>query len=79
MRRWIGSRQSPHEKKARGKPLAKPETKNVPQDQVLNPRSTEAVALALLDPQVSEGEEAEYAGWVLFPFELDIFITISHL
>jgi len=38
--------------------------KNAPQDQVLNPRSTAAVALALLDPQVSEGEEAEYVGYI---------------
>ena len=77
VRRWIGARQSTHEKKARGKSISKPEIKKPPQDKALNPRSTKAVALALLDPQVSEGEEAEYAGWV--PFTSEVLTTFLNI
>lgn len=62
MRRWIGSRPSVQEKKVRGKSDARSETNNPPQEQMPTQRSTEVVALALLDPQVSEAEEAEYQG-----------------
>ncbi len=65
VRRWIGSRQSTNEKKSRGKSAAKVEMKLSPQEQILNLRSTAAVALALLDPHVSDSEKAEYQGFVI--------------
>jgi len=78
VRRWIGSRKSTTEKKARGKSTAKAEMKASPQEQILNPRSTAAVALALLDPQVSDLEEAEYQGFVL-PYSCPVQLLIIQL
>ncbi|KAF9526072.1 polyphosphoinositide phosphatase [Crepidotus variabilis] len=64
VRRWIGSYPSSHTRNARGKSISRPEAKNQTSDLPINNRSTEAVALALLNPQVSEHEEAEYQGYI---------------
>lgn len=59
VRRWIGSTPEPNQKKARAKSVSRPEPKT-PTVEPLDKHSTEAVATALLDPYVSEEEEAEY-------------------
>jgi len=64
VRRWIGSTSQTHQKKARGKSVSRPEDKAITSDPIPDKHSTEAVATALLDPYVSEEEEAEYQGWV---------------
>ncbi|KAJ3503585.1 hypothetical protein NLJ89_g8366 [Agrocybe chaxingu] len=62
VRRWIGS-PAPSQKKARGK-LQPVQEKKSPPVPVLDKHSTEGMANALLDPAVSEEEEAEYQGYI---------------
>jgi hypothetical protein len=62
VRRWIGSQPASRQKKIHGKPISKPQPKEVPAEPVLDKYSTEACAKAALDPSVSEAEEAEYQG-----------------
>jgi phosphatidylinositol 3,5-bisphosphate 5-phosphatase len=64
VRRWIGANPTSSPPKARGKPAAKPQEKKSPASPELEPHSTEMIARRLLDPSVSEEEEAEYQGSV---------------
>ncbi|KAJ7595479.1 polyphosphoinositide phosphatase [Mycena floridula] len=66
MRRWMSSQ--PSSKKKLGLPVVRPEKKAVVEPEVeakkLDKSSSEAMALQLLDPSVSETEEAEYQGYI---------------
>jgi phosphatidylinositol 3,5-bisphosphate 5-phosphatase len=64
VRRWIGQNPTSNAKKLHGKPLTKPETKKADVDPEIDPQSTETIARQLLDPFVSDEEEAEYQGLV---------------
>ena len=50
-----------------GKPTSKPETQKTSAEHALDWYSTETIAKQLLDPVVSEAEEAEYQGSVFLP------------
>jgi hypothetical protein len=63
VRRWIGANPTPNAQKLHGKSVLKPEVKKP----LLGPesdRSMELFIMQLLDPLVSEEEEAEYQGSV---------------
>lgn len=62
VRRWIGSRPSSRQEKTRRDTISKPQIQKPVAEAALDRYSTEAVAMALLDPNVSEQEEAEYQG-----------------
>lgn len=62
VRRWIGAHPLYHQKKIRGKSISRPEAKKPSPEPVLEKHSTEAVALACLNPTVSESEVVEYQG-----------------
>ncbi|PPQ73912.1 hypothetical protein CVT26_006660 [Gymnopilus dilepis] len=64
VRRWIGAHPLHQQKKIRGKSISRPEVKKAPVEPVLDKHSTEAVALACLDPTVSESEVIEYQGYI---------------
>ncbi|TFK37658.1 SacI homology domain-containing protein [Crucibulum laeve] len=64
VRRWIRSHPTTSSKKSRGKSVSRIETKKTPTEPVLEKHSTEAVARQLLEPTVSEKEEAEYQGYI---------------
>ncbi|KAF8901184.1 SacI homology domain-containing protein [Gymnopilus junonius] len=64
VRRWIGAHPLNHQKKIRGKAVPTPEAKKLPAEPTLEKHSTEAVALACLDPTVSEAEVIEYQGYI---------------
>ena len=62
MRRWIGANHMTDVPHGRGAPRG--ETKRDKIDLEIDPHSTETIALQLLNPTVSEEEEAEYQGCV---------------
>jgi phosphatidylinositol 3,5-bisphosphate 5-phosphatase len=62
VRRWIGANPISNPQKSHGKPAARIEVKKPHTEPELEPHSTEAIARRLLDPIVSEEEEAEYQG-----------------
>ena len=66
VRRWIGSQPPSNQNKVHGKLTSKPETQKTSAEQTLDRYSTEAIAKQLLNPVVSEVEEAEYQGSVFF-------------
>ena len=70
VRRWIGTNPIPNSHKNPGQPAVGSEIKKINPKLELDPHSTEIIAKQLLDPSVSEGEEAEYQGSVssLSPF-----------
>ena len=58
-------RPSSRQEKARGKSVSKTETQTPVAEKPRDKYSTQAIATALLDPTVSEMEEAEYQGSIL--------------
>ncbi|KAG5641928.1 hypothetical protein DXG03_003954 [Asterophora parasitica] len=64
VRRWITSHPHPAPKKPLGKPVARPDTKRSTTVPELDRHSTEVIAMQLLEPTVSETEEAEYQGYI---------------
>lgn len=63
VRRWIGANPTSSPQK-HGKPTSRVEVKKTHPEPELEPNSTEAVAKQLLDPSVTEEEEAEYQGYI---------------
>lgn len=64
VRRWMGSHPPVSTKKSHGKAASRPETKKTTPHVLLDKHSTEAIAMQLLEPNVSESEEAEYQGYI---------------
>ena len=64
----MGSHPSVSIKKSHGKAASRPETKKTTPHVPLDKHSTEAIATQLLEPNVSESEEAEYQGSAIFFF-----------
>lgn len=60
MRRWIGANPMTNVPHGRGVPRGEDQRDKV--DLEIDPHSTETIALQLMDPSVSEEEEAEYQG-----------------
>ncbi|KAH9477025.1 Polyphosphoinositide phosphatase [Psilocybe cubensis] len=66
VRRWIGSHHPSREILRAGKPIVRQEAKRPPpKPQVQDNKSTEALALASLDPAVPEKEEKEYTKYIV--------------
>jgi len=64
VRRWIGANPTSSPQKAYGKPVSRVEVKKAHPEPELEPNSTEAIAKQLLNPSVTEEEEAEYQGYI---------------
>ncbi|KAJ3865788.1 polyphosphoinositide phosphatase [Lentinula novae-zelandiae] len=64
VKRWMSSNHPSAAKKANRKPTLQPEAHWKAMEPELDRHSTEAVAKQLLDPIVSEEEEAEYQGYI---------------
>jgi len=64
VRRWIGANPTSSPPKMRWKPAAKPEVNLSQAEPELEPHSTELIARRLLEPNISEEEEAEYQGYI---------------
>ncbi|KAJ6606402.1 SacI homology domain-containing protein [Mycena vulgaris] len=64
VRRWIGAHPVSSSKKNHNKPPVRPEAKKPVVEPELDRHSTEALARHLLEPTVSETEEAEYQGYI---------------
>jgi hypothetical protein len=62
MRRWIGANHMTNVAHGRGAPRGEIQRDKI--DLEVDPHSTETIAFQLLDPTVSEEEEAEYQGYV---------------
>lgn len=62
VRRWISSQPSSHSKKLPGKSVPRSEVRKQVALPELDRHSTEAMARQLLEPYVSDTEEAEYQG-----------------
>jgi hypothetical protein len=76
VRRWISSNPTVNVRKSHGKSVVKTEVEKTTIGPEWDPQSTEAIALQLLNPIVSEEEEAEYQGCV---HVIRLCISISHL
>jgi hypothetical protein len=61
----MGANPTSSPQKVYGKPTTRPEVKKAHDEPELEPHSTEMIARRLLDPFVSEDEEAEYQGQVI--------------
>jgi len=64
VRRWIGANHTTLARNPYGELTAKSEVRKTPAGPEVDPQSTETIATQLLDPIVSEEEEAEYQGFV---------------
>ncbi|KAF8950040.1 SacI homology domain-containing protein [Flammula alnicola] len=62
--RWITSRPSSRQEKARGKSTPKPEAQKPASELPLDRQHSDVVAIAMLNPKVSEKEELEYQGYI---------------
>jgi hypothetical protein len=65
VRRWIGSQPNSSPKKTLRKVASRAELKNRPVLSDIDRHSTEVMATQLLEPAVSDTEEAEYHGLVV--------------
>jgi hypothetical protein len=73
MRRWIGA--NPTTKTTHGRGTPRGETKRDKVDLEYDPHSTATIACQLMDPSVSEEEEAEYQGCAFCPAPVDDCLT----
>ncbi|KAJ7063534.1 polyphosphoinositide phosphatase [Mycena amicta] len=64
VRRWIGAHPSTNSKKNTKQPSIRVESNKAAAEPEADRHSTEAIARQLLDPVVSETEEAEYQGYI---------------
>ena len=77
VRRWIGSQPPSNHSKVHGKSTSKPEAQKASTEHTLDWYSTEAMAEQLLNPVVSEVEEAEYQGSVFLPRQIFMNIQVA--
>ncbi|EIN05856.1 polyphosphoinositide phosphatase [Punctularia strigosozonata HHB-11173 SS5] len=64
VRRWMGSQNNSHALKGSSKAIVETDTSRSRPEAITDPRSTEDLAVALLNPTVPDDEEAEYEVYI---------------